>query len=302
MDGVSVGAVARRLGVSSSTVRSWERRYGLGPGSRSAGGHRRYGADDVAVLERMHALVLRGETPARAAELSRAAPGATVEAGPRTVPGGPGGHVLAVPGGGRAVTGLARAAMRLDAEEVDRHLRAALDRDGAVRTWDGLLRPVLVAAGEHWANTGAGIEVEHLLTEAAAGALHQHRAVVGRRLRAAARPVLLACAPDEQHSLVLHALAAALAERAVPTRVLGARVPIRSLASAASRSGAAAVFVWSQINAAGTDLSVIPVTRPPLRIVVGGPGWEGLALDARVLQSDSMAGAVDALAEVALRP
>jgi DNA-binding transcriptional MerR regulator len=45
--GLSVAAVARRLGVAPATLRTWDRRYGLGPSQHSAGAHRRYSPADV---------------------------------------------------------------------------------------------------------------------------------------------------------------------------------------------------------------------------------------------------------------
>mgnify|MGYP000909311355 CR=1 FL=1 len=44
---LSVTEVSKRLGVSASTLRTWERRYGVGPEERAAGAHRRYLPDDV---------------------------------------------------------------------------------------------------------------------------------------------------------------------------------------------------------------------------------------------------------------
>lgn len=55
-----VGEVARQLGVSPSTIRSWERRFELPAPDRSAGGHRRYRAADVAQLRAMGELIRRG--------------------------------------------------------------------------------------------------------------------------------------------------------------------------------------------------------------------------------------------------
>ena len=61
---LTVGAVAARLGVAPETVRSWERRYGLAPGGRSPGGHRRYTEVDCARLVLMQRLVAEGAMPA----------------------------------------------------------------------------------------------------------------------------------------------------------------------------------------------------------------------------------------------
>ncbi|MGA8116713.1 MAG: MerR family transcriptional regulator, partial [Actinocatenispora sp.] len=69
--GLSPGDVARRLGVAVTTLRSWDRRYGLGPAGRTSGRHRRYTADDVARVELMHRLSADGVPPAEAARLAR---------------------------------------------------------------------------------------------------------------------------------------------------------------------------------------------------------------------------------------
>ena len=89
--------------------------------------------------------------------------------------------------------------------------------------------------------------------------------------------MLLACAPEELHSLPLHALAAALSERAIDVRVLGARVPPDALAAAVRRAGASAVFVWAHAASAVDRRAacVSAADRPPVTLVVGGPGWVG---------------------------
>jgi transposase-like protein len=64
---LTVAAVARRLGVAPATLRTWDRRYGLGPSAHAAGSHRRYTADDVARLLVMRGLTLDGVAPSEAA-------------------------------------------------------------------------------------------------------------------------------------------------------------------------------------------------------------------------------------------
>ncbi|BDZ41144.1 hypothetical protein GCM10025865_04430 [Paraoerskovia sediminicola] len=64
---LTVAAVARRLGVAPATLRTWDRRYGLGPSSRTAGSHRRYTGDDVARLLVMRGLTIEGVAPVDAA-------------------------------------------------------------------------------------------------------------------------------------------------------------------------------------------------------------------------------------------
>ncbi len=154
--------------------------------------------------------------------------------------------MLALPVGSGQVRGLARAAMALDAASAVAAVERSLDRVGVIATWEELVSPVLHSVGSHWEATGEGVEVEHLLAESVIEAMH----AVMARLRSPVnpRPVLLASAEGEMHSLPLYALAAALAERSVSSRVLGARLPREGLAAAVRRSGPAAVFVWSQVR------------------------------------------------------
>jgi MerR family transcriptional regulator, light-induced transcriptional regulator len=60
---LTVAAVARRLGVAPATLRTWDRRYGLGPSEHTAGSHRRYSGIDVARLMIMRRLTLEGVPP-----------------------------------------------------------------------------------------------------------------------------------------------------------------------------------------------------------------------------------------------
>jgi DNA-binding transcriptional MerR regulator len=307
---LTVAAVARRLGVAPATLRTWDRRYGLGPTLHAAGAHRRYSRSDIARLEAMRRLVLDGVPPSDAARLAvetvprprdgqdSPPPGPSGRLGVLEAPaevrgaGGPGGRVLALPGGTAEVRGLARAAMALDS----RSLRAALDRalteHGVVATWTELLSPVLIAVGERWAATGEGVEVEHLLAETAAGAL---RAVGPDAPEPRnGRPVLLACAPDETHSLPLSALAAALGERGIGVRLLGGGLPAAALAAAVRRTGPAVLLLWAQLPRHG-DVRVLdglPVLRPPVAVLAGGAGWRGRRLPARVTYVPDLAAAV----------
>ncbi|WP_196449525.1 MerR family transcriptional regulator [Planomonospora sp. ID82291] len=169
---------------------------------------------------------------------------------------------------------LTRAAVALDGEVVSGWIGAALARHGVLWTWEHLVLPVFAAISRRQLETGAAVEVEHLFSDRLAAAL----APLSRRPRTPVneRPVLLACAEDEQHSLPLHALAAVLAlDHGVETRVLGARTPYSALADAMRRLGPAVVFVWSHQSSTGdpAPLAALPALRPPARVLAGGPGW-----------------------------
>jgi hypothetical protein len=107
--------------------------------------------------------------------------------------------------------------------------------------------------------------------------------------------VLLSCADEEQHTLPMEALAAALAEAGVASRLLGARVPARSLADAVNRTGPAAVVVWSQLSGTAdpdqlTQLLVGP--NRPLVVAAAGPGWSSRELPPEIPVLGSLTEAV----------
>jgi MerR family transcriptional regulator, light-induced transcriptional regulator len=309
--GLTVAAVARRLGIAPATLRTWDRRYGLGPSAHTPGSHRRYGPEDLARLEAMQRALVRGVTPAEAARLALGSRPVAVPGRGEPTPADPplllsalaevddrvrvGGGVLRLSGAGRRARGVGRAALAMDAGAVRRLVDEAVAAEGLVRTWDAVVRPVLLAVADRWASTGAGVEIEHRVSEAVI-AVYGARALAAGRAAADLRPVLLACTPGEWHNLPLAVLGAVLAERGVPARPLGANLPLDALAAAVRRTAPAAVVLWSQDPATADAglFAALPRTRPGFRAYAGGPGWGGLP--ARVTRLDSLADAADVLA------
>jgi DNA-binding transcriptional MerR regulator len=64
----AIGDLARRSGVPVSTIRAWERRYGLLSPARSPGGHRRFSEDDLRRIDAVRQLVSEGVSLAAAAQ------------------------------------------------------------------------------------------------------------------------------------------------------------------------------------------------------------------------------------------
>ncbi|MEU9043711.1 MULTISPECIES: MerR family transcriptional regulator [unclassified Kitasatospora] len=319
---LATGGVARRLGVSPTTIRSWERRYGIGPAHREAGHHRRWSPQDIAVLEAMCRLTARGVPPGEAARAALAERGAADDADHADPP-RPAAHQLEThshdgdrpgpgPGGSRALRvgtvrpecrGLARAAVRLDAPEVARILREAVEQLGVIDAWTEVMMPALRAAGRKWAADGEQyVEVEHLLSWHVSSVLRG--VAVGTAATRPVPPVLLAATPAELHTLPLEATAAALTERALPFRMLGAAVPPRALLDAVHRLGPGAVMIWSQDQrSADRDLvGRIGATKWGPRgsrngtvVVVAGPGWARSKPLVGTASPSTLTGAVDLL-------
>ncbi|MFJ8156397.1 MerR family transcriptional regulator [Streptomyces sp. NPDC094468] len=309
---LTTGALARRLGVSPTTLRSWDRRYGIGPAVRADGRHRRWTPQDVAVLEEMCRLTTTGVPPAEAARAARQTAGAPAGTVAEVPPerGGPSHAAGALPLSGvrQECRGLARAAVRLDAPAVEELLTAAVDQYGVTVAWQEVMVPTLHAVGRKWFSSGDRyVEVEHLLSWHVSSALRRRTPPPDRQ---GAGPVILACVPGEQHTLPLEALNAALAELGLPTRMFGAAVPAEALTAAVRRLGPAAVVLWAQARStaslplarhvADTQWGVKGARRRPL-VVLGGTGWSGPPVRG-MFRPSSLQNAVDILAAVYHEP
>lgn len=293
--GLSAGEAARRIGVAATTIRTWDRRYGLGPSYRQPGRHRRYSEPDLARLELMRRLTVDGVAPAEAARIAKTARSPAGEPPPDAMPG------AAKRSARRAAThppgtakGLRRAALALDPADVDRLLDLALS-DGVVRAWTMVIAPALRDLGGQYSRAGRYIAAEHLLSGAVSTAL-------ARVPRPHSRPqILLACAPAEQHSLPLEALAAALAESGASSRMLGARVPTNALRDTLVRTGPAAVLIWAHTPATADyeQIAAVARARPrPVIVAACGPGWDPGSLPAGVTVLTSLRQALATLAQL----
>lgn len=326
---LTVAAVARRLGVAPATLRTWDRRYGLGPSEHQVGAHRRYSPSDIARLLTMRRLTLEGVAPAEAAAIARDTPvdpndtasitvlsarlpartrdGGDVDRSAQRLTGRsvdgtapdtghplPGASAVRLVDAGvseRAARGLGRAATSLDVDECRRIIRRHLDREGTVLTWERVIAPVLAQLGDRWQAHGDSIEVEHLLSECVIDAMRAVTASV--RPLSSARPVVLAAAENEQHGLPLHVLAAALAEQGIAVRLFGVRVPREALAAAVRRIGPAVVFIYAHLEVADTgSVADLPKLRPAPLVLLGGPGWAGVATPAGAERAPDLGGSV----------
>jgi len=260
---LTVAAVARRLGVAPATLRTWDRRYGLGPSAHESGEHRRYCPADLARLTLMRRLITSGVSPCDAAAQAKSHKG-TINLETIVTD-----YVVRE----ELVAALHKAAKGLDKKFIEAALRKDLAQYGVEQSWSEVIVPLLLIVGNEWEASGDGIEVEHLLTEVLKGILREH--VEDIRKPVNAHPVLLASVGEEVHSLALHALAAALAERKIETYFLGARTPLEALSAMITRSAPPAVFLWAQLskNADPKFFNDIPAIRPMPRMVLGGPGW-----------------------------
>jgi DNA-binding transcriptional MerR regulator len=200
---LAVAAVARRLGVAPATLRTWDRRYGLGPSEHSAGAHRRYSPADVERLLVMRRLTLDGVAPGDAARIAQAPPGAAVP-----VHGAP---VVATP------------TMLVDAVLVDDRAACArllaMEPAGDVtQWWTSLAEPALADLARRTVVDRPGLDAVRTLEAAALEALRARLVVRPQR----SAPVVLLFVPAGLvRPLLAHVVATALAAEGVDARIVG---------------------------------------------------------------------------------
>ncbi len=237
---LSVAAVARRLGVAPATLRTWDRRYGLGPSEHMAGAHRRYSSGDVRRLLVMRRLTLEGVAPSEAARAALAAPD---DAGPDP-------HVPSMTEVMDAYAsaepmaadpaGLAAASSSFDNAAVRWVLTRVHPRD-VLAWWTDLVEPALGAVAGRGAIMRPGEGVGSALTAAAFAELRSRAVAAATHLDSAPVTVLLVPtgSPDELH---VHVLATALQSNGVRARVLAWSVPAEVTAALEQLSPAAVVI------------------------------------------------------------
>jgi MerR family transcriptional regulator, light-induced transcriptional regulator len=269
----TAGAAAAMLRIPPSTLRAWHRRYQLPLEGQRAGRHRRYTAADIDALARMCRLIAEGVATESAAALAF--------------------HPVTDPDSAR-VDQVIDAAARLDADSLVALFGAHLDAHGVVDTWDRLCRPALSAyGGPHAADAARCVDVVHVLSWAIMAALHQVPTAAGP----AGRPVLLACVEGERHTLALEALRAALAQRGVAARMLGANVEVTALRAAVRRGDVApaALVLWAGRAHDADVVDFAALARPRTRLVVVGPGWTAHQRSRRLSRPATLPAAVELL-------
>ena len=261
---ITVGELARRLGVAPATLRTWARRYGLGPSGHEVGAHRKYDRVDVARIAVMRRLVISGVSPKEAALIAVDADVSEAENLPK----------IKFEERSEIVEAILKALESLDISFVNEIIRREILANGVIATWVEIVTPTLIKVGDHWSRTGLGVSNEHLLTEILIKILRELSAEIENPVNA--KPIVLAAIGEELHSLALHALLAALAERNIQAYFFGARTPVDALVEVVRKVAPPVVFVWAQLpeNADYSIAAALPAIRPPTRLLLGGPGWE----------------------------
>jgi DNA-binding transcriptional MerR regulator/methylmalonyl-CoA mutase cobalamin-binding subunit len=212
-----IQSVARLTGISTATLRAWERRYHLVAPVRSPKGYRLYSDDEVARLRRIKALLEQGLRIGEAVERVRREHPAMLPA-----------DSTSAADVGSAREGLLAGLLAMDRGAASR----AYERLAFVpplRRADEVLLPIAQALGDLWARGEASVAQEHFasafIRERLAGLMESMDAP------GAGPEAVCACLPGERHELGLLGAALHLAANGCHVVYLGADVPLQDLAA-----------------------------------------------------------------------
>ncbi|MCU1432822.1 MAG: MerR family transcriptional regulator [Actinotalea sp.] len=272
---LTVAAVARRLGVAPATLRTWDRRYGLGPSEHLAGSHRRYSGADVSRLLVMRRLTLEGVAPSEAARsaldsdeaaasLTSAVPSPSdvIDAFSDAVPMAPDPPALVA------------AAGHFDNAAVRWMLARVQPRD-VLAWWSELVEPALRTLQERAVLERPGESAVPALTAAVFAELRSRAAVAAARSQNGEQPAdgkrvtVLVLPVGHGPDLLVHVLATALQGYDVRARVLAGGRPA-AVAGAVERLSPAAV-VLDVGSDDGVDERAADVVRAVLSVAPAVP-------------------------------
>lgn len=264
-----IRTVATLTGVNATTLRAWERRYGLITPVRTDTGHRLYTQAHIDLIQRVTEFLGQGISIGQVQRKLSAETQAQGE-----------------PTGADTTTDrwqvyqrrMFNAVLRFDAAALDEVYNEALALYPVDFATHHLVMPLLLQLGERWrAESGGGsaefgaIAEEHFfgiyLRNKLGARFHHHTAH-------AHGPVLvLACLPGEQHEVGLMLFGLAALDFGFRVVLLGANLPLRSLPVAVTRSQAAAVVLSGSValDAQRFAGDLVAMTQSlPIPVFIGG--------------------------------
>lgn len=268
-----IRVLAERTGVGHSTLRAWERRYGLLKPHRTPKGHRLYTEEDVQLINRVLELLKEGHSiSSAAAYLKESMNVSAILKGPVTqINKDQPPRAEDTPWHDYLET-MMHAIEDFSSERLDAVYNEASSLYPLDVISNQLIVPALAVFGEKWSSDDAVIGQEHFfsvwLRNKLGARLHHSTSL------ATGSTLIVACLPNNRHELGALMFTLALLGRGYRAVYLGSDMPLSPLPFIIERSGAKALVL-----AAGemTDLDSIMKqlvdvnTRMKTPVFIGGP-------------------------------
>lgn len=237
-----IHAVAEMTGIPASTLRAWERRYGIPAPQRTSSSYRLYSDDDVGLVRRLRELCDAGVAPSEAARclLQR---GQEPSEEPRQAAGP----------FEEAVSRILSAVEAFDPDGLRMETARATYLGCASAVFEHVIGPTMRAVGQGWHEGRLSVAQEHMASEILLGtARDMHRLL---QPEGADRVVVLACVAGEFHALPLYGVAFRFASWGWRSELLGADTPPEAIADAVGALGPHAVGLSMTTSRPVADLA-----------------------------------------------
>ncbi len=229
MNHYPIRAISELTGVPTTTLRAWERRYGLLQPSRTAKGHRLYSGEDIDLVKEIVILLKSNHTISEAIRIIRnpelnAAPSAEVE-----------GHWAVYH------QRMLKSIENFNEQNLDTTYNEALSIYPIDMVTQEVIIPVLQLLGERWQDRKAGVAEEHFFSaflRNKLGARLHHEAH-----RSRGNKILVACLPGEYHELGILLFSISAIGHGYRILYLGTNMPPSQLSKVVERTDVAAVLL-----------------------------------------------------------
>lgn len=224
-----IRAISELTGVPTTTLRAWERRYGLLKPSRTPKGHRLYSTEDIDLIKDIVKLLKNNHTISEAIRITnnpelRASVDTASE-----------GHWVSYQ------QRMLKSIENFNEQNLDRTYNDALSIYPIDMVTEHVIIPVLTTLGERWDSREAGIAEEHFFSAFL-------RNKLGARLhheshRSRGSKILVSCLPDEYHELGILLFCIAAMSHGYQILYLGTNMPPSQLHFVAQRTEVSALLL-----------------------------------------------------------
>ena len=230
-----IRVLSERTGVGASTLRAWERRYGLLMPARTPKGHRLYDENDVLLIERILTLLDEGHSLSAIARQIKKG----VEFAEENI------DIQEQAGVWSDYLGSTLKAVHdFSTERIEAIYNEASSLYPTDMVTERLLEPALVNLGKAWDIREAGIAEEHFYASWVRnrlGARFHHASGQANGVR-----IVCACAPGVYHEIGLMLFSISALARGYRVLYFGTDLPLDQIQAVVSRSGARGVVLASR--------------------------------------------------------
>ena len=229
MNHYPIRAISELTGVPTTTLRAWERRYGLLKPGRTAKGHRLYSSEDIDLVKDIVKLLKSNHTISEAIRIIKnpelnAVASSEVE-----------GHWAVYQ------QRLLKSIENYNEQNLDTTYNEALSIYPIDMVTQEVIIPVLQLLGERWQEREAGIAEEHFFSAFL-------RNKLGARLhheshRSRGNKILVSCFPGEYHELGILLFSIAALGHGYQILYLGTNLPLSQLSKVVERTDVSAVLL-----------------------------------------------------------